>query len=50
MKNEWPIYVFDAALMAIVLAICVMWYVGDIVNEAYVQQEDIEIMVRGEPQ
>ncbi|PVH71332.1 hypothetical protein DL98DRAFT_503731 [Cadophora sp. DSE1049] len=28
LQNEWPIYVFDALLMAIVLAVCCFWYVG----------------------
>ncbi|KFY77917.1 hypothetical protein V499_02819 [Pseudogymnoascus sp. VKM F-103] len=28
LQNEWPIYVFDALLMATVLAVCNFWYVG----------------------
>ncbi|KAH7128655.1 RTA1 like protein-domain-containing protein [Dendryphion nanum] len=28
--NEWPLYVFDALPMAIVLVICITWYVGDV--------------------
>ncbi|OAL52709.1 RTA1-domain-containing protein [Pyrenochaeta sp. DS3sAY3a] len=33
LANEWPIYVFDAALMAIVLSICCFWYVGDVTKQ-----------------
>ena len=29
---EWPIYVFDGLLMAIVLAICCKWYVREIIT------------------
>ncbi|KAF2032201.1 RTA1 domain-containing protein, partial [Setomelanomma holmii] len=28
LQNEWPIYSFDAVPMAVVLVICVAWYVG----------------------
>jgi hypothetical protein len=28
LNHEWPIYVFDATLMAAVLAICATWYLG----------------------
>ncbi|PVH67423.1 RTA1 like protein [Cadophora sp. DSE1049] len=32
LKVEWPIYVFDALLMAFVLCICYFWYVGSFEN------------------
>ncbi|EHL02931.1 putative protein RTM1 [Glarea lozoyensis 74030] len=30
LRHEWPIYVFDAVLMAIVLGICQQWYFGSL--------------------
>lgn len=32
MVREWPVYVFDALPMAVVLVICWLWYVGDVIN------------------
>lgn len=32
LANECPIYVFDAALMVVVLAICARWYVADAIR------------------
>ncbi|KAF1363485.1 hypothetical protein EJ07DRAFT_162737 [Lizonia empirigonia] len=49
LSNEWPIYVFDAALMAIVLAICSCWYVGDNLKQPILQGEDNFEMLRAEP-
>ncbi|PPJ52371.1 hypothetical protein CBER1_10748 [Cercospora berteroae] len=40
--NEWPIYVFDAFLMAIVLAICTRWYVADAMRKAQNEGKDNE--------
>ncbi|KAH6957475.1 RTA1 like protein [Fusarium avenaceum] len=34
LRHEWPIYVFDAVPMAVVLVLAVDWYVGDIVSKA----------------
>jgi hypothetical protein len=31
LQNEWPVYIFDALLMAIVLGICQEWYFGSMV-------------------
>ncbi|KAL1612127.1 hypothetical protein SLS60_000350 [Paraconiothyrium brasiliense] len=42
LATEWPIYVFDALLMAIVLAICCKWYVRDIITVHVVAQEGQE--------
>jgi hypothetical protein len=44
LAHEWPIYVFDSLLMALTMAICTTWYVGDILSkaahgEAYVMME-----------
>ncbi|CZR51387.1 related to Rtm1p [Phialocephala subalpina] len=39
LQNEWPIYVFDALLMAIVLAVCSFWYVGKMRS----RQDDIDL-------
>ena len=33
LAHEWPLYIFDAVLMAVSLAICIKWYVGDIVSK-----------------
>jgi hypothetical protein len=35
LSHEWPIYVFDAILMAAALAICTTWYVGNILLKTY---------------
>ncbi|KAF2176942.1 RTA1 like protein [Zopfia rhizophila CBS 207.26] len=49
MVKEWPIYVFDALLMAIVLAVCCMWHVGQIVPDApRGSTEELEMMVGDE--
>jgi hypothetical protein len=32
LATEWPIYVFDAVAMVLVLGICWWWYVGDITS------------------
>ncbi|KAH7401287.1 RTA1 like protein-domain-containing protein [Pyrenochaeta sp. MPI-SDFR-AT-0127] len=45
LANEWPIYVFDAALMVIVLAICSTWYVGDVLRKAEQDQRDRFVMM-----
>ncbi|KAH8593053.1 RTA1 like protein-domain-containing protein [Bisporella sp. PMI_857] len=42
LSREWPIYVFDALPMAIVLFICSKWYVGSIKSEKDVV--DLEAM------
>ncbi|CAK1358836.1 unnamed protein product [Cercospora beticola] len=42
LMNEWPIYVFDAFLMAIVLAICTRWYVADAMRKAQNEGKDNE--------
>ncbi|KAH6618831.1 RTA1 like protein-domain-containing protein [Boeremia exigua] len=34
LANEWPIYVFDATLMAGVLVICSYWYIGPTLKQA----------------
>ena len=39
LQREWPIYVFDALLMAIVLGITQMWYFGSMVPK----QRDVEM-------
>ncbi|KAF2466141.1 RTA1-domain-containing protein [Lindgomyces ingoldianus] len=44
LSTEWPIYVFDAIPMAIVLGVCSMWYVGKL-DFASNRQEDVEMMV-----
>ncbi|KAF2260282.1 RTA1-domain-containing protein [Lojkania enalia] len=53
MTTEWPIYVFDAILMAIVLAICQSWYVSRILQQhpGRDSQEHVEMMMNasGEP-
>ncbi|KAF2179272.1 RTA1-domain-containing protein [Zopfia rhizophila CBS 207.26] len=41
LSNEWPIYVFDALLMVIVLGICCLWYVGQTISKS--QNGDIEM-------
>lgn len=47
MANEWPTYLFDAILMAIVLIICAFWYVGDIAHaQPEGNRESVEMMVR----
>jgi len=43
LSHEWPIYVFDAALMAAALAICSTWYLGSDAFERVGQ--DVEMMV-----
>lgn len=40
MTHEWPIYIFDALLMAAALASCTSWYVGDIVQKAFNGDEE----------
>ena len=41
--NEWPIYVFDATPMAIVLVTCIKWYERDIsVRNDAVDLESVE--------
>ncbi|KAH8760253.1 putative RTA1 domain protein [Hyaloscypha finlandica] len=44
LQNEWPIYVFDTALMVCVLAICQMWYVGKIRPKS----DDVDLETIGE--
>ncbi|KAF2732652.1 hypothetical protein EJ04DRAFT_513717 [Polyplosphaeria fusca] len=39
MTHEWSIYIFDALLMAIVLAITASWYLGKIVAPKEIQQD-----------
>lgn len=49
LSNEWPTYVFDAALMVIVLGICTMWYVrGVLPDEKTKPRGDFEMMVGDE--
>ena len=43
MSHEWPIYVFDATLMAAALAICSTWYLGSDAFESV--GPDVEMMV-----
>ena len=51
LANEWPIYVFDALLMVIVLVICCKWYVGDISKQATVTTHGDEFgMMASEPE
>ncbi|CAN9307963.1 RTA1-like protein [Alternaria alternata] len=40
LTHEWPIYIFDALLMAAALASCTSWYVGDIVQKAFNGDEE----------
>ncbi|KAF2471750.1 RTA1-domain-containing protein [Lindgomyces ingoldianus] len=47
LATEWPIYVFDALLMAAVLVICSFWYLGRMVSKDN-GLEDHEMMVDGE--
>ena len=44
LANEWPIYVFDALLMIIVLGICSLWYLGKI-DSVTNEREDLEMVV-----
>lgn len=44
MTNEWPIYAFDAALMAIVLGLCYLWYVRDKLEKATQREDRLEMM------
>jgi hypothetical protein len=43
LSHEWPIYVFDAALMAVALAVCAMWYLGSNAFESV--DQDVEMMI-----
>jgi hypothetical protein len=46
LTNEWPIYIFDTLLMAAALAICISWYLGNIVPKASnIDEEDIYVMM-----
>ncbi|CAN9286875.1 unnamed protein product [Alternaria alternata] len=40
LTHEWPIYIFDALLMAAALASCTSWYVGDIVQKTFNGDEE----------
>ncbi|KAF2678367.1 RTA1-domain-containing protein [Lentithecium fluviatile CBS 122367] len=40
LANEWPMYVFDALLMVVVLALCSSWYVGDIGDGSACMREE----------
>ncbi|KAF2790174.1 RTA1-domain-containing protein [Melanomma pulvis-pyrius CBS 109.77] len=42
LANEWPIYVFDATLMAVVLVVCATWYLESEVFESTGQ--NLELM------
>ncbi|KAF2019198.1 RTA1-domain-containing protein [Aaosphaeria arxii CBS 175.79] len=48
LTHEWPIYAFDGALMAIVLAITAFWYVGDLSRYAQIanvsSREGVELI------
>lgn len=44
LSHEWPIYVFDALLMVVVLAITFLWYLGKIAPNPKAT-EDYEMMV-----
>ncbi|KAF9694699.1 hypothetical protein EKO04_007514 [Ascochyta lentis] len=49
LAHEWPIYIFDALLMAVSLVICTTWYVGNIVSKASQgDREDIYVMMAGQ--
>jgi len=44
LANEWPIYVFDAALMVVVLAICARWYVADAMRAGQSEGSHMEML------
>ncbi|KAF2255990.1 putative RTA1 domain protein [Trematosphaeria pertusa] len=44
LSNEWPVYVFDFIPMSIVMAVCVMWYVGKL-DFASNGRGDVEMMI-----
>ncbi|PSN66737.1 RTA1-domain-containing protein [Corynespora cassiicola Philippines] len=50
LANEWPIYVFDALLMAIVLVICCKWYIRELIDGATgITRSNFEMMGSGDP-
>lgn len=42
LTHEWTLYVFDAALMAVVMAVCVAWYGSEIQNPSRLSSGDGE--------
>lgn len=48
LANEWPIYVFDASLMVVVLAICARWYVADEMRAAQNIGDQVEMMAQSD--
>ena len=50
MTHEWPVYAFDAVLMAMVLVICYFWYLGKFdFPELRETSDDYEMMRSASP-
>ncbi|KAJ4366029.1 hypothetical protein N0V95_000255 [Ascochyta clinopodiicola] len=45
--HEWPIYIFDALLMAISLVICTTWHVSNIIPKASLDDADDTYVMMG---
>lgn len=48
-RYDWLIYVFDAALMAIVLIISYFWYIGNALKQPVARHGENFEMIHDEP-